>query len=174
MVYVPDQPHLFARLCYVFTRLGFAIADAKIHTTRHNYALDSFIVVSADNESYRESASLLEHAVAEQLSVDGQLPSPPTSRLSRQVKHFPIAPQVEIRPYERGNLFVMDIIAADRAGLLYAVARVLADHEIRLHTAKVATLGERIEDVFLISGKKLENATSLVRLEQDLLAAIAT
>ena len=68
----------------------------------------------------------------------------------------------------------MDIIAADRAGLLYAVARVLADHEIRLHTAKVATLGERIEDVFLISGKKLENATSLVRLEQDLLAAIAT
>ena len=174
MVYVSDQPYLFARLCYAFTRLGFTIADAKIHTTRHGYALDSFIVVSDDNESYRESASLLEHSVAQQLGADGQLPAPPTSRLSRQVKHFPVTPQVNIRPYERGDLFVMNIIAADRAGLLYALARVLSDHDVRLHTAKVATLGERVEDVFLISGKKLENAASLVRLEQDLLAVLAT
>src|SRR5262249_37409485 len=121
MVYVADQPQLFARLCYAFTRQGFDIAEAKIHTTRHGWALDSFMTVPADTEAYRESAALLEHEVAQQLLRPGDLPPPLTGRLSRQVKHFPIAPQVDIQPYERGGHHVMNITAADRIGLLYAL-----------------------------------------------------
>ncbi|NTV10981.1 MAG: [protein-PII] uridylyltransferase, partial [Zoogloea sp.] len=45
MVYMPDQRDLFVRLCGFFSRLGFSIADAKIHTTRHGYALDSFVLL---------------------------------------------------------------------------------------------------------------------------------
>jgi [protein-PII] uridylyltransferase len=66
----------------------------------------------------------------------------------------------------------MTVTAADRPGLLYAIARILGQHEITLHTAKIATLGERVEDVFLISGKELGQTATLVRLEQDLLAVL--
>jgi [protein-PII] uridylyltransferase len=173
MVYVADQPLLFARLCHAFSRLGYDIVDAKVHTTRHGFALDSFIVVSADADGYRESASLLEHELGQQLTHNTPLPAALSARLSRQVKHFPITPQVSIQPDEKRGLHIMSITAANRVGLLYALAKVLAQHDIRIHTAKVATLGERVEDVFLISGKKLESATALVLFEKDLLAALA-
>jgi len=173
MAYVPDQPLLFARLCGFFARLGFSIVDAKIHTTRHGYALDSFVVFPIDDSlPYRDMIGLIEHDIAEQLT---QLPPLPTSfsgRLSRQVRHFPVTPEVDIRADERGSQYLMSITAADRPGLLYAIARVLGQHGITLHTAKISTLGERIEDSFLISGKELAQTATLVRLEQDLLEVL--
>ena len=173
MVYVPDQPLLFARLCGFFARLGYSIVDAKIHTTRHGYALDSFVVFAFDtSQAYRDMAGLIEHDITEQLKQLPPLPAPVGGRLSRQVKHFPVTPEVDIRADERGNQYLMSITAADRPGLLYAIARVLGEHGITLHTAKIATLGERVEDVFLISGKELAQTATLVRLEQDLLTVL--
>jgi len=173
MVYVPDQPLLFARLCGFFARLGYSIVDAKIHTTRHGYALDSFVVFASDaNEAYRDMIALIEHGITEQLVTLPPLKPIAGGRLSRQVRHFPVTPEIEIRADERGSQYLMSITAADRPGLLYAIARVLGEHGITLHTAKIATLGERAEDVFLVSGKELAQTATLVRLEQDLLAAL--
>jgi [protein-PII] uridylyltransferase len=173
MVYVPDQPLLFARLCGFFARLGYSIVDAKIHTTRHGYALDSFVVFAFDaTQAYRDMIALIEHGIVEQLTQQPPLPASVSGRLSRQVRHFPVTPEVDIRADERGSQYLMSINAADRPGLLYAIARVLGHHEITLHTAKIATLGERVEDVFLISGKALAQTATLVRLEQDLLRVL--
>ena len=77
-----------------------------------------------------------------------------------------------IRPDERGNQHVMSITAADRPGLLYAVARILSQHGIFIRSAKIATLGERVEDTFLISGQELGKMATLVQLEQELLQAL--
>jgi [protein-PII] uridylyltransferase len=173
MVYVKDQALLFARLCGFFARLGYNIVDAKIHTTRHGYALDSFVVFAADaSQAYRDMIQLVEHGIREQLETLPALPTTMGGRLSRLVKHFPISPEVDIRADERGSQYLMTVTAADRPGLLYAIARILGQHEITLHTAKIATLGERVEDVFLISGKELGQTATLVRLEQDLLAVL--
>jgi [protein-PII] uridylyltransferase len=173
MVYVPDQALLFARLCGFFARLGYSIVDAKIHTTRHGYALDSFVVFAFDaTQSYRDMISLIEHDLVEQLEQQPPLPATLSGRLSRLVRHFPVTPEVEIRADERGNHYLMSLSAADRPGLLYAIARVLGQHGITLHTAKIATLGERVEDVFLVSGKELAQTATLVRLEQDLLKVL--
>jgi len=170
MVYVPDQQLLFARLCGFFSRLGYSIVDAKIHTTRHGYALDSFIIfASVTDLPARDMIQLVEHGVREQLQLLPELPGALGGRLSRLVRHFPIDPEVDIRADERGNQYLMNITAADRPGLLYSIARVMGEHGITLHTAKIATLGERVEDVFLISGRELAKTASLVRLEQDLL-----
>ena len=124
------------------------------------------------SHNYRDMIALIEHGIAEQLHGQPPLPAGVSGRLSRQVRHFPVTPEVEIRADERGNQYLMSISAADRPGLLYAIARVLAEHGITLHTAKIATLGERVEDVFLISGKELSQTATLVRLEQDLLAVL--
>ena len=42
LVYLPDQKELFARICGFFGRAGLSILEAKVHTTRHGYALDTF------------------------------------------------------------------------------------------------------------------------------------
>ena len=173
MVYTPDQPELFARLCGAFARFGYSIADAKIHTTRHGYALDSFVLLDPGHQSpYRDMAALLEHDLGERLSKQPPLEPPASGRLSRQVKHFPISPEVSIRPDEKGEYYLMSVMAADRPGLLYSIALVLSRHNVDLHTAKIATLGERVEDNFLISGKELSKTATLVRLEQELLEAL--
>ena len=173
MVYAPDQPLLFARLCGFFARLGYSIVDAKIQTTRHGYALDSFVVFAFDaTQPYRDMIGLIEHDIAEQLIRLPPLPTSFSGRLSRQVKHFPVTPEVDIRADERGSQYLLSLTAADRPGLLYDVARVLGEHGIALHTAKISTLGERVEDSFLISGRELAHTATLVKLEQDLLSVL--
>jgi [protein-PII] uridylyltransferase len=173
MVYVADQADLFARICGFFARLGYSIAEAKVHTSRHGYALDSFVLLDpGEHLSYRDMLSLVEHDLTERLRVRAPLEPPPSARLSRQVRHFPIAPEVSIRADERGNQYIMSITAADRPGLLYAIARILSEHGVQIRSAKIATLGERVEDTFLLSGQELGNMVTLVNLEQQLLQAL--
>lgn len=173
MVYVADQSALFARLCGAFSKLGYSIVDAKIHTTRHGYALDSFVLLDPAHEMpYRDMATLLEHDLAARLKNLPPLEAPVTGRLSRQLRNFPLTPEVGIRPDEKGQYYVMSIVAADRPGLLYSIALILARHGIALHTAKIATLGERAEDTFLLSGRNLAQTATLVKLEQELLEAL--
>src|SRR5436305_1877942 len=81
----------------------------------------------------------------------------------------PTSPSVDLRPDERGNLYALQIVASDRPGLLYGLARTLARYHINLQTARVNTLGDRAEDVFLVSGENLSNSKLVLQLEQDLL-----
>ncbi|WIM06201.1 MAG: [protein-PII] uridylyltransferase [Candidatus Nitricoxidivorans perseverans] len=173
MVYIADQPGLFARLCGFFARLGYSIAEARIHTTRHGYALDSFALLDPGHDMpYRDMIALVEHDLTERLRAPSAPEAPVSVRLSRQVRHFPITPTVNIHVDDRGNQYVMSISAADRPGLLHAVARVLSQHGVQIRSAKIATLGERVEDTFLISGHELSRMATLVRLEQELLAVL--
>jgi [protein-PII] uridylyltransferase len=173
MIYARDQPELFARICGYFESIGYSIADAKIHTTRHGYALDTFLVLgSGASPHYREMISLIEHDLAERLVR--QAPLGPTSRgrVSRQLKHFPIMPEVHVRPDEKGTYHSLSITAGDRPGLLYAIALLFSKYRLDLHTAKIVTLGERAEDVFLVSGEALSNSRVMLQLEQELLEAL--
>ncbi|MBI4755255.1 MAG: [protein-PII] uridylyltransferase [Betaproteobacteria bacterium] len=173
MVYTRDVHDLFARLCGFFARLGYSIVDAKIHTTRHGFALDSFVLLDPLNQfNTREMISVIEHELEGRLQHMGPPDQPKSVRLSRQVRHFPITPEVHIQPDERGHYYIMTVTAADRPGLLFSIARVMAEHRIDLHTAKIATLGERVEDTFLISGSELSRKSTLIRLETDLLEAL--
>ncbi len=173
VVYLPDRPDLFARICSYFDRNNFSILDAKIQTTRNGYALDSFLVSEptfADN--YRELISLIEHDLSLWLLEDSDMPMPVKPRLSRLSRAFPITPTVNLQPDERGQYHLLSISASDRTGLLYSVASVLARYKVNLHTAKITTLGERVEDVFLVDGPVLSNARTQIALESDLLDAL--
>ncbi|MCY0912386.1 [protein-PII] uridylyltransferase [Massilia antarctica] len=172
-VYVKDQPDLFARICSYFDRKNFSILDAKIHTTRHGYALDTFMVTEQSfAKSYRDIINLIEHEICELLTSQAPLPAPTRGRLSRLSRTFPLTPTVDLRPDERGQYYLLSIAANDRTGLLYAIANVLARYRINLHTAKIMTLGERVEDVFLVDGAVLNNARNQIQLETDLLDAL--
>ena len=172
-VYCRDQADLFARICGYFAHKNFSILDAKIHTSVHGYALDTFLVTApmfAGN--YRDIITLVEHELAQSLASSAPLEPPLPARLSRQSRTFPIVPTVDLRPDERSQYYLLSICANDRNGLLYAVADVLAKYKINVHTAKIMTLGERAEDVFLVDGEALNHARSQIQLETDLLEAL--
>ena len=172
-VYVPDQPDLFARICSYFDRKNFSILDAKIHTTKNGYALDTFLVTEQNfAKSYRDIISLIEHELGELLQSQTPLPPPGKGRLSRLSRTFPFQPTVDLRPDEKGQYYLLSVAANDRTGLLYSIANVLTKYRINLHTAKIMTLGERVEDVFLVDGPALNNARNQIMLETDLLDAL--
>ncbi|MFZ5528961.1 MAG: [protein-PII] uridylyltransferase [Pseudomonadota bacterium] len=178
LVYSPDQPDLFARICGYFDRAGFNIQDARVHTTNTGYALDTFQIIAGPNARhegvhYRDLIALVETQLAEALSSDAPLHDPIKGRLSRRVKSFPIRPRISLRPDERGQRWLLSISASDRSGLLYAIARVLARHQINLQLAKIDTLGERVEDTFLLTGPTLRQDKVQLAVETELLEALA-
>ncbi|KAF4531324.1 hypothetical protein B566_EDAN019431, partial [Ephemera danica] len=105
LVFSPDRPDLFARICGYFDSAGFSIQDAKIHTTRAGFALDTFQVASTrlepgDGAGHRDLISLVE--------------TPSRSRVSRRVRAFPVTPRVSLAPDERAQRWLLT--ALDRNG----------------------------------------------------------
>lgn len=172
-IYVRDQADLFARICGYFENRGFSILDAKIHTTKHGYALDTFLIVNKDLDAhYRDIISLVENELTERLATQAPLPAPVKGRLSRLSRHFPVQPTLDVRPDSKGQYHLLSFTATDRTGLLYGVAQILARYQVKLHTAKIMTLGERVEDTLLLDGEVFSNPKQQIQFEQEVLGAL--
>ncbi len=171
MVYMTDQKELFSRICSFFGNISFYILEARIHTTHHGYALDSFHVQDTSNRQpgYRDLINYIEYELTDRLSKQTPLPPLSKPRLSRQLRHFPITPEVNVQADERGIYRVLSIVAGDRPGLLSRIARTLAAFDINLHSAKISTLGARAEDTFVVSGDAFNNPKTTVQFESELL-----
>jgi [protein-PII] uridylyltransferase len=170
LAYLPDQRELFARTCGFFGRTGLSILEAKVHTTRHNYALDTFVVhdPTSPNASYRETIQYVEHELSRVLTDPEPMTPPAEGRISRQLRHFPLTPEIQIFPDDKGTHYILEVVAGDRAGLLARIAYVLAKANVNVASAKINTLGERAEDVFLIDGARLHDEQALLKLETAL------
>src|SRR5690606_20193513 len=134
---------------------------------------DTFVFVDPAGVAYgRDILGQVREELEQHLAQQGELPPPVHGRVSRRSRHFPIEPSVDVRPDERGRRFLLSVVANDRTGLLYGIARVLAQYRLSVHTARIATLGERVEDVFLIEGEALQRPRQQLQFETDLLAAL--
>jgi [protein-PII] uridylyltransferase len=174
LVYTRDEADLFARICGYFDSKNLSILDAKIHTTKHGYALDSFLI-EHDRESgfYRETLTLIEAELQDRLTRREPLADPVFGRMSRQSRHFPMRPNVELKPDEKGNQYLLSFSATDRTGLLYSVTKLLAKYKVSVQTAKIMTLGERVEDTLLIYGQSLNSQKLQIQLETELLELLS-
>jgi [protein-PII] uridylyltransferase len=170
MVYLPDQKELFARICGFLGRAQLSILEAKIHTTRHGYALDTFVVhdPANPNAGYREAISYIEFELQRVLTERLPLELPAEGRVSRHLRHFPLSPEVSIFADDKGTHFILEIVAGDRPGLLARIAYTLAKANVNVESAKINTLGERAEDVFLLDGARLHDEAARLRLETAL------
>lgn len=176
MIYSKDQDDLFARICNFFDRMAYSIVEAKIYTTLHGYALNSFSVLdqSGKSVSYSGLLKFIENELTEKI-ISPSIEAPLEGRISRQVKHTLFSTQINIY-VEQKNLqhtihHTIEIVTGDRPGLLAKVAFIFLQLGIDLHNAKINTLGNRAEDSFLVSGKQgatLSN-TQLAILEEELL-----
>jgi len=155
LVFTPDRDDLFAVVTGGLDRLNLTIVDARVHTSRFGFAIDTFVVLDHAMKPVVDKASLKD---IEQEMRD-QLLQPRPGRdfrkmlLPRTLKHFPIATRVEFAQSASGHQTILELRSQDRPGLLYQVALALQHCHARLVTAKVATYGERAEDYFFITNR---------------------
>jgi [protein-PII] uridylyltransferase len=174
MIYLPDQKELFARICGFFGRAGLSILEARVHTTRNGYALDTFVVHDPANPdaTFRSTIQYVEYELRELLREPRPVEPPGAGRLSRRLKHFPLTPEIQIFPDDKGLHYILEVVAGDRPGLLAQIAYLLARANVNVASAKINTLGDRAEDVFLIDGARLHDEQALLRLETTLYEAL--
>jgi [protein-PII] uridylyltransferase len=173
-VFAPDREGLFYRVCAGLAAAGASIIDARIHTTRDGMALDNLLVVDGQGRAYRDRR--LKNRLIR--SVEGALAAeepPPLPRVSAPAKAaaFQVAPLVAIAERASSRTTVVEVNARDRPVLLAGLARAIHEQGHVIHSAHIATYGERAVDVFYITrsdGKKL-NAEEIERLRAALLDA---
>ena len=173
LVYAPDRADIFTRICGFFARIQYTILEAKIHTTAHGYALDSFQVMDLANRGihYRDFLNYVEHELGRDLDPAQPVQTVPRGRLSRHQRHHPFPTTVTLHRDATGN-HRLNITCADRGGLLFAVAETLMQHAVSVFAAKIDTLGERVEDTFLIRGDTLDHAAGRDKLQADIQAVL--
>ena len=154
-VYTDDRDSLFAAITGTLEQLGLDIIDARVITSEDGHALDTFLVLDHEGEAITDPQRLeeIQQRLKRQLAEPG-LPARQQGRLSRQQRHFPIATEVWFRDDPTNRRTVMEVVTGDRPGLLARLARALLECRVRLQNAKIATFGERAEDIFFVTDKE--------------------
>ncbi|TAL83493.1 MAG: [protein-PII] uridylyltransferase [Rhodanobacter sp.] len=172
-IYTRDRDGLFAMVTAVLDRLHFSVMESRVLNSPTNRALDTFLLLEADSQrpaSAQRAGELqqrLQRALAQSTGVQ-----PSKRGLSRHQKHFQMTPKISF--HAAGGRTQLALVGADRPGLLAAVAQVMLHAEVRVHDARIATFGERIEDFFQLTDRNnapLDTAHQ-ERLLQALLARI--
>ena len=169
-VYMQNQDGIFAVTTRILDQLGLTIVDARVVTSTHGFTLDTYIVLDQSGKAVKEKRHRQDiidkvHAALVSLSEHRQQTS--DSRLqSRRQKNFPIPTRVRFTQDEKNNRTIMEVTATDRPGFLSRIGTVLMDYSVRLHSAKIATYGTRVEDIFFITDKQEQAITEPTKLAE--------
>jgi len=152
-IYTKDQSNFFALVTSCIEQMALTIVDARILSTIDGYALDTFILLEDDGQPIQQNnrlVELLDKLEAALQDSDTAIPNV-QRRLPRQSKHFTFATDIQFWADEKNSRTAMQIIAYDRPGLLSQIAGVMQECQVRLQNAKIATFGERAEDIFYLT-----------------------
>ncbi|WP_137885106.1 [protein-PII] uridylyltransferase [Pseudomonas sp. 2FE] len=153
-IYAPDQHDFFAVTVAAMDQLNLNIHDARVITSTSQFTLDTYIVLDADGGSIGDNPARIKEirqGLIDALKNPDDYPTIIQRRVPRQLKHFAFAPQVTISNDAQRPVTVLELIAPDRAGLLARIGKIFLDFNLSLQNAKIATLGERVEDVFFVT-----------------------
>ena len=153
MVYAPKRMRSFVRITAALDELGLTIVDARIVPMSGRQTLDTYCVLESDGSRIEEPRRLQEirARLPRALAAADDRPLRVHRRAPRQVRMFSTVVQVSVSQDPVNNRTVLELVAADRPGLLLQVGKIFEEHRVALHNAKIATLGERAEDVFFIT-----------------------
>lgn len=178
-VYAPDRAHLFADIVATLDSLELDIHDARIMTSSaSNFSLDTFIVLERDGTSIGDNPKRL-FDIQHKLLLAIQDPSsitPVRRRVSRQLKHFQVPTEIIISNDAVNHRTIVEVVAADRPGLLADIGRCFKNQKLMLQNARISTLGEHVEDVFFIvdeHGEPLHSSAAVESLQNELTQTIS-
>ena len=152
-IYTRDRNYLFGVTTGILAQMGLSVLDARINSTRDDYTLDTYIICEQDGAAIgadfrqREIEQALRDAIADPDIVRIDV----TRRASRRSRHFDVATRIRFNSQPVSDYTSVEIRAADRPGLLSVIGDVFREYGIVIETAKIATIGERAEDVFLVT-----------------------
>lgn len=154
-VYTQDLANLFAASVATLDQQHLTVLDARIITATSHFSLDTYIVLDEDNTPITDSHRLdkIRHSLIKALSHPEQFPTIVQKRLPRQLKHFNVKTEVNISNDITKQQTVLEVMTLDRPGLLARIGLIFMEHGVNLQNARIATLGERVEDVFFISDR---------------------
>ena len=175
-IYAADHPGLFYRIAGAISLGGANILDARIHTTRDGQAIDNFVIADPLGQPFAEPAQLarvkrsIEDVLTGKVRLADRLAARPLAR--RRAEVFKVEPNVLIDNTASNRYTVIEVNAADRPALLYSLTNALFQSRVTIHSAHIATYGERATDTFYLTdltGQKLDNPARLKAIEKRLL-----
>ncbi|MDF1630114.1 MAG: [protein-PII] uridylyltransferase [Alcanivoracaceae bacterium] len=155
-IYTPDTENLFATTVSAIDQLGLTIVDARIITSADGFTLDTYVVLDEQGTPIGEDWPRLEAIrtnLTEALSDPAGFPDILQRRMPRRHRHFNVPTQVVISNDIINDRTTVDIQTLDRPGLLARIGRIFAEFNLLVQNARIATLGERAEDVFFVTGR---------------------
>jgi [protein-PII] uridylyltransferase len=173
LVHMPDEPDLFARICGFFAGMRYSVLQARIHTTRDGRALDTFLVMDEQSRTaYRDILNYIEFELRTRLQSRTPLADIAPGRLPRRLKAFPVLPEAILTAGVDAEHWLLSVSAGDRPGLLYDIARLLGRHGATVQNARINTMGQRVEDVFVVTGERLTHPETRLAIERGLIEAL--
>ncbi|HEY2683466.1 MAG TPA: [protein-PII] uridylyltransferase [Steroidobacteraceae bacterium] len=154
LAYTPRRLRSFARTTAVLDQMGLNIVDARLVTSANGFSLETYVVLEDNGLVITDAARIqeIERGLYRALSqAEDTLPTV-TRRAARQVRMFTTPTQVNFSVDSRNRRTILELIAADRPGLLSEIGKVFRAERVAVNGAKIMTVGERAEDVFYITG----------------------
>ncbi|MBT4521849.1 MAG: [protein-PII] uridylyltransferase, partial [Halieaceae bacterium] len=153
-IHARNGPLLFSTTCAGLELLDLSIHDARIYNDRGGMTLDTFFVLDSSGQSIAEDSPRINQIadyLSEKLSNISGEPGIMQRRTPRQMKSFSIPTATKMSLDEIGQVTVLEVATPDRPGLLARIGKIFNDFDIELRSAKIQTLGERVEDVFFLT-----------------------
>jgi len=178
-IYAPDQHDFFAVTVAAMSQLNLNIHDARIITSTSQFTLDTYVVLDADGGSIGNNPARIQQireGLIEALKNPDDYPTIIQRRVPRQLKHFAFAPQVTIHNDAQRPVTILELTAPDRPGLLARIGRIFLEYDLSLQNAKIATLGERVEDVFFVTdanNQPLSDPELCARLQETIVRRLS-
>ena len=151
-----NQKNVFVAAASALDHLNLSIQDAKIYSSKSGYTVDTFFVLNQDGEPLGNNPALLkkiQQTLQDELRLADNYSEVISRRTPRRLKYFAMPTRTNMSHDSLRNCSVLEVITPDRPGLLACIARVFVQFDIQLLNAKIATLGERVEDIFFIADK---------------------
>jgi [protein-PII] uridylyltransferase len=173
-IYTKNQKNVFVAASTVLSELNLNIQDAKIYSSKSGYTIDTFFVLDENSEPLDDNPSQrrkIQKALEEELSLVDNYRELIGRRTPRRLKYFASPTRTSLHTDTIRNCSVLEVISPDRPGLLACIGRIFANADIQLLNAKIATLGERVEDIFLIAtadGKPIHDPVIAEKLQRDI------
>ena len=173
-IYTLNRSHLFASSAAAIGKLGLNIQDARIFTSSKNYCMNTYTVLENDGNPVQASAARRNQIVTllrEYLSEPTRYLRGPETRIARKLKHFSQHVETELINSDDKPYTTIEINCPDKPGVLASIGKVFAQHNIQLQNARIATLGERVEDLFFVLDsdfKKITAPEEIDRLQNDI------
>jgi [protein-PII] uridylyltransferase len=161
-IHARSNPQLFSRICAALEQLDLSIHDARIYNASEGMSLDTFFVLDSSGQPISEDSARLAYIkeyLRARLGTAASTLAIPARRTPRQMKSFSIPTETRMHVDKVKNVTVLEVSTPDRPGLLARLGRIFESFGIELQTAKIQTLGERVEDVFFITDNRQQAIT---------------